>query len=121
VDIISPTISASQNGDRWTLVVSLIQTFTPTEISQGFEFEKWITFWEWDDSDHDFLTNSSALRFRPGSVRVSTQWTWANIPGDQLDTELGGEEIRGQVFLRNFTTSSSPINRLTPILQISPG
>jgi hypothetical protein len=121
MDIINPRMTASQNGDRWTLVVSVTEVFTPTEISQGFEFEDWLTLWEWDDSDHDFLGNQAVTRFRPASVQESFQWTWSNVPGDVLDTELGGEEIRAQAFLRNFTTSSAAINRFTPILQISPG
>jgi hypothetical protein len=48
------------------------------------------------------------------------EWKWSDIPGDVLDTELGGEEIRGQMFLRNITTSSNTIHVFTPQLQISP-
>ncbi|MEV4711925.1 hypothetical protein [Micromonospora sp. NPDC049374] len=120
MDIINQSISASQSGNRWTLSVPYIETFTAAEISQGFEFERWVTFWEWDDSDHDHLTNGAAVRFRPTSVRLSRRWTWSDIPGDVLDTELGGEEIRAQLFLRNFTTSSVAISKFTPILQIAP-
>jgi hypothetical protein len=111
---------ASQNGDRWTLIVSATEVFTPEEISNGFEFEDWVMLWEWDVSDHDHITNWRAERFRPTSVRHSWEWT-VNIAGDDLDTELGGEELRAQVFLRNVTTSSQPIHVFTPILQISPG
>lgn len=120
MDIVNPRITASQNGERWTLIVSATEVFTPEEISNGFEFEDWATLWEWDDSDHDFIMNWRAERFRPTSMRHSAEWI-TNIPGDALDTELGGEEIRVQVFLRNVTTSSGSIHRFTPILQISPG
>jgi hypothetical protein len=81
------------------------ETFLPVEISSGFEFEDWVTLWEWD--------------FRPTSLRHTWEWT-TNIPADALDTELGGEEIRAQVFIRNVTLGSAPIHRHTPILQISP-
>ncbi|WP_447009520.1 hypothetical protein [Saccharothrix hoggarensis] len=121
MDIINARLTASQNGDRWTLVTSVTETFTPQEISAGWEFEDWASVWEWDDSDHDFITNFGVTRFRPASLRESFSWTWSNVPGDVLDTELGGEEIRVQVFLRNFSTGSAAIHRFTPILQISPG
>lgn len=121
MDIENPRIVAEQHGDNWTLTVHWIETFSPQEISSGFEFEDWITFWEWDVSDHDHILNGATDRFRPTSVRHSWQWPFPNIPSDVLDTELGGEEIRAQVFLRNVTTSSSPIWRYTPLLQISPG
>lgn len=120
MDIVNPRIVAQQNGNNWTLTVHWDETYTPQEISAGFEFEDWITFWEWDDTDHDHILNSAVDRFRPNSIRHTWQWPFS-IPGDALDTELGGEEIRAQVFLRNFSTSSSPIHRFTPILQISPG
>jgi hypothetical protein len=119
MDIINQRITASQSGDRWTLIVSATEVFSPQEISNGFEFEDWVSLWEWDDSDHDFITNWRAERYRPTSLRHAWQWT-VNIAGDDLDTELGGEEIRAQIFLRNVTTSSAPIHRFTPILQISP-
>ena len=120
MDIVSPTIVAQQHGDWWTLTVHWVETFTPQELTSGFEFEDWITFWEWDDTDHDWIMNSVTDRYRPTSVQHRWQWPF-DIPGDNLDTELGGEEIRAQVFLRNVTTSSAPIHRHTPILQISPG
>jgi hypothetical protein len=120
MDIINQHIVAQQNGGMWKLTVHWTETYSAQEISSGFEFEDWITFWEWDDSDHDHILNSAVDRFRPTSVRHNWDWEF-NIPGDKLDTELGGEEIRAQVFLRNKTTSSSPIHRFTPILQISPG
>ncbi|MFF6949320.1 hypothetical protein ACFZAD_11745 [Streptomyces iakyrus] len=121
MDIINPRVTASQSGDRWTLTVNVVEEFTPQEITSGFEFEDWVTWWEWDDSDHDHLTNHGVTRWKPVSVREAYSWTWSNIPEDVLDTELGGEEIRAQIFLRNFTTSSATIHRFSPILQISPG
>jgi hypothetical protein len=120
MDIENPRIIASQSGDRWALIVTWVATFTPQEITGGFEFETWLTYWEWDDSDHDFILNTGVSRFRPSSVRLGFSHH-ANVPGDQLDTELGGEELRAQIFLRNHTTGSAPISRVTPILQISPG
>jgi hypothetical protein len=119
VNIENPRIVAEQLGANWRLTVHWTETFTPDEISNGFEFEDWITFWEWDDTDHDHILNGAVDRFRPTSLKHNWEWAFT-IPGENLDTELGGEEIRAQVFLRNATTSSSAINRLSPILQISP-
>ncbi|WP_405604352.1 hypothetical protein OHT93_33735 [Streptomyces sp. NBC_00191] len=121
MDLINPTVTASRDAqNRWTLTVKAIETFTPEEIRSGFEFEDWAQWWEWDDSDHDHLANHGVIRWRPASVREAMEWTWSNIPGDDLDTELGGEEIRAKLFIRNFTTSSAPIERLSPILEIAP-
>lgn len=121
MDIINQRISASQSGNRWTLVVDYTATFTQTELSFGFVFEDSVAFWEWDDSDHDHLVNSAVVSFRPAGPRVARRWVWSNVPGNVLDTELGGEEIRAQIFLRNRSTSGAVIWRFTPILQISPG
>lgn len=120
VDIINPRLTASQLGNRWTIHLNYIATFNPQELTFGFTFEDRVAFWEWDDTDHDFLANSAGAQFRPGSLRVGRSWVWPNVPSDRLDTELGGEELRGQVFLRNFTTGGVSIHRYTPILQIAP-
>ncbi len=101
------------------LTVHWSERFTAQEIQAGFEFEDWITFCEWDDEDHDWILDCSADRFQPTSLKHRWEWPFT-IPADNLDTELGGEKIRAQVFLRNRTTSSPPISVFTPILQISP-
>lgn len=117
----NPTISATQSGDRWTLTASVTEHFTRDEINANFQFADFVTFWEWDTSDHDFLTNTRTDVFRPNSLTHRFTWTWSDIPGDTLDTELGGEEIRAQFHLRNATTSSGEVTVFSPILQISPG
>lgn len=116
----NPVITATQSGNRWTLRASVTEHFTREEINAGFEFEDFVTFWEWDTSDHDFLTNTRKERFRPSSLTHRFTWTWSDIPGDTLDTELGGEEIRAQFHIRNFTTSSPETTIYSPILQIAP-
>jgi hypothetical protein len=117
----NPRVSAiAVGGNRFTLVVSVMEVFTKDELNQDFEFEDRAELWEWDDSDHDFLGNASPIRWRPASLREHMEWTWSNIPGDHLDTELGGEEIRARIFLRNVTSSSQPIIVHTPILNPSP-
>jgi hypothetical protein len=123
MEIVDARLVAEQVGgssDLWRLTVHWSERFTAQEIQAGFEFEDWITFWEWDDVDHDWILNGPADRFQPTSLKHRWEWPFT-IPGDDLDTELGGEEIRAQVFLRNRTTSSAPISVFTPILQISPG
>lgn len=117
----NPRISAvTLGGNRFNIVVSVIEVFTQDEINQDFEFEDVAQVWEWDDSDHDFLANWSPIRWRPASKREFMEWKWSNIPGDVLDTELGGEEIRAKIMLRNVTSSSPTITVHTPILPMSP-
>jgi hypothetical protein len=120
MDIVNPHIWATQTaGNRWVLIVKMTETFLPIEISSGFEFEDWVTLWEWDDTDHDHILNWRAETFRPNSLQHTIEFT-TNIPADALDTELGAEEIRAQCFIRNVTLGSQPIHRFTPILEISP-
>ena len=119
MDIENPHILVSQNGDRWAVIVKWTATFHPLEVSSGFEFEDSVALWEWDTSDHDHISNSAVAPFRPTSTSVSRSAIW-NFPGDALDTELGAEEIRAQVFLRNRTTSGTSIHKYTPIVSISP-
>ena len=121
MQLINPRLTATQNGDRWTLVASVTEAFSESELTAGYVFADSCAFWDWDDTDHDYLANMGTTEWRPGSLRERMDWTWPNIPSDILDTELGGEEIRAQMFLRNVTTSSMAIVAYTPILQISPG
>jgi len=101
------------------LEIKATETFLLEELNQGFAFEDWVTLWEWDDSDHDHIDNQEVERFKPKSIQRRRSWSW-EIDGEVLDTELGGEEIRAQIFLRNATTGST-IDKVTPLLQISPG
>ena len=80
MDIENPHMWATQTaGNRWVLVVKATETFLPVEISSGFEYEDWVTLWEWDDTDHDHILNWRAERFRPTSLRHTWEWT-TNIP-----------------------------------------
>lgn len=117
MEIFRPTMTASQSGDLWTLEITADEAFLLEEVGQ--EFEDWVTLWEWDDSDHDFIDNQEVRRFKLQSVQKRRSWAW-EIDGEVLDTELGGEEIRAQIFLRNVATGAT-INKVTPLLQISPG
>lgn len=120
MDIQNQRISATQNGDRWTLNVDYTATFTQVELTSGFQFEDGCSFWEWDDTDHDHLANTAMFAFTPGSLQVSRGFIWSNISGDFLDTQLGGEEIVGQIFLRNRSITGVGINKFTPQIQIAP-
>jgi hypothetical protein len=44
MDIENPRIVAQQRGEWWTLTVHWTETYSPQELSAGFEFEDWITF-----------------------------------------------------------------------------
>ena len=70
MNLSNPTITATQSGDRWTLTASVTENFSREEINANFQFEDFVTFWEWDTSDHDFLTNTRTERLAspPASI-----------------------------------------------------
>lgn len=123
MEIVDARLVAERLGgsdDLWRITVHWTECFTQQEIQAGFEFEDWITFWDWDDVDHDWILNGPANRFQSTSLKHRWEWPFT-IPGENLTTELGGEQIRAQVFLRNRTTSSPAVSISTPVLHVSPG
>ena len=115
------SLIATKSGNHWTLTANYTASFTQEELNLGFVFQDAVRFWEWDDSDHDNLANGAWTSFTPFSLQSSRVWTWSNIPDDALNTEIGEEELRAEIFLRNSTTTGAAINRYSPILTLDPG
>ncbi len=118
-------ITAQKTGNSWKLTVKYTATFSPDEVNpfpQGhnYTFRDAIQIWEWDVSDHDQITGwISAPSFNPSATAVQRTLV-AIVNGDELDTELGGEEVRARIRLRNVTTSGVPIYKYTPIILLAP-
>ncbi|WP_170317131.1 hypothetical protein, partial [Acrocarpospora corrugata] len=76
---------------------------------------------EHDPSDDDIVKNW--LPEEPWTpTTTQDDWTWTvRVKEDDVDTELGGEEIYLQIALRNMTTSSPPILGRSRLIQVSPG
>lgn len=123
MNITGQTISAQKlSGNTWRLTVKYTATFTPQEVSPplNYTFRDAIQIWEWDDVDHDLVTGwANATNFNPGATSVSRTKV-VDVNGDDLDTELGGEEIRAKVRLRNFTTGGVPLHKFTSIINLAP-
>jgi hypothetical protein len=115
-------IQASQSGNIWTLVVKYTATFTNQEKDPplNYIFRDSIRIREDDVFSDDTITGwISASNFNPSTNSVLRTLT-AVVNGNDLDTELGGEEIYAQIQLRNFTTGGVPITRKTANINLSP-
>ena len=123
MNITGQTISAQKlSGNTWRSTVKYTATFTAQEVNQplNYTFRDAIQIWEWDDVDHDQVTGwANATNFNPGATSVSRTKV-VDVNGDDLDTELGGEEIRAKVRLRNFTTGGVPQHKYTSIIPLAP-
>ena len=115
-------ISAQQLGTDWRFSVSYTATFTPEEVNQplNYTFRDSIQIWEWDITDHDPITAWKAnSNFNPSATSVQRTKV-VTVAGDDLDTELGGEEIRAKIQLRNFTTGGVPQYKYSSVIHLSP-
>lgn len=115
-------ISVSQSGNTWTLRVRYTATFTNQEKNPplNYVFRDSIQIWEDDPVDDDQITGwVSASNFNPSENSVVRNLT-AVVNGDDLDTELGGEEIYARIRLRNFTTGGVPLVRKTAVINLAP-
>ena len=115
-------INAQKTGNTWKLTVKYTATFTSEEVNppHNYTFRDGIQIWEWDDVDHDQVTGwVAASNFNPSATSVQRTMV-ANVSGDDLDTELGGEEIRAKILLRNFTTGGTPKHKFTAIINLAP-
>lgn len=115
-------ISASQSGSLWTLRVTYTATFTDQEKNPplNYTFRDSIQIRESDTFSDDNITGFiSASNFNPSTNSVQRTLT-AVVKGDDLDTELGGEEVYAKIQLRNFTTGGVPLVRKTAVINLSP-
>ena len=115
-------ISVSQAGSTWTLRVTYTATFTNQEKDAplNYTFRDSIRIMESDTFSDDSVTGwVSASNFNPSINSVQRTLT-AVVNGNDLDTELGGEEIYAKVQIRNFTTGGVPLVRKTSIVNLAP-
>ena len=118
-------ISASKSGNTWTLRVTYTATFTNQERNPplNYTFRDSMRIMESDGlfgGDDDVITGwVSASNFNPDQNSVTRTLT-AVVNGNDLDTELGGEEIYARVQLRNFTTGGVALVRKTSIINLAP-
>ena len=115
-------ISVSQAGNTWTLRVTYTATFTNQEKDAplNYTFRDSIRIMESDTFSDDSVTGwVSASNFNPSINSVQRTLT-AVVNGNDLDTELGGEEIYAKVQIRNFTTGGVPLVRKTSIVNLAP-
>ena len=79
-----------------------------------------IQIWEDDPFSDDQITGwVGASNFNPAENSVTRDLT-AVVNGDDLDTELGGEEIYARIRLRNFTTGGVPLVKKTGVINLAP-
>jgi len=113
----------SQDGTNFDFTINYSLNFSQTEVDQNFVFEHQIVFWE-SDSDEPFGGGDDDLFHvqREFSDPDSTVERFSFIVGataDELDTELGGEEIWAEVYARNSTTAGQVISRKSPLLNLA--
>jgi hypothetical protein len=115
-----PTISARRIDDvNWEFTVNYTANFLPHEV--GVRFLDAIKIWEWDDSDHDELTAyGNHEEFNPPTNSIQRQKRIL-VNSGTLDTELGGEEIRAQIWLGAIPVPpGNRVEEFTPIIGLSP-
>jgi hypothetical protein len=115
-------LSVSQAGSLWTLKATYTATFTNEEKNAplNYTFRDSVQIMESDTFSDDNVTGwVSASNFNPSTNSVQRTLTTV-VKGDDLDTELGGEEIYAKIQLRNFTTGGVAIVKKTSIINLSP-
>jgi hypothetical protein len=117
---ISP-IRFSQSGSTCIFQIDYSAIFDQAEINAGFTFADSVRVMEEDTSDDDVVRNW--LREEPWTpTDTRDDWTWTvRVHEDDVDTELGGEEIYMQIALRNVTASSPSIIGTSRVINVSPG
>ncbi|MGJ7921991.1 hypothetical protein [Neobacillus sp. LXY-4] len=120
MEIQNPTITAQKlNNVNWKFTINYTARFAPHEI--GVRFQDAVRIWEWDTSDHEALTPyKDHQNFTPRRSSVRRTKTIV-VDSGTLDTELGAEEIRAQIWLGNPPVPPGVrIEVFTPIIGISP-
>ncbi|MFN3980002.1 MAG: hypothetical protein ACK4SA_06430 [Caldilinea sp.] len=116
------SLSAQQlSSNKWRLTVKYTATFSPQEVNPplNFTFRDAFQIWEDDPVNDDQITGYVAVStFNPSSTSVARTLTH-EISGDALDTELGGEEIKVRVRLRNVDLNY-PIHKWSKTIALAP-
>ena len=116
------SLSAQQlSASKWRLTAKYTATFSAQEVSPplNFVFRDAFQIWEDDPVNDDQITGWVAVsNFNQSSTSVARILTHV-ISGDDLDTELGGEEIKVRVRLRNVSLNF-PIHRWSATIGLAP-
>jgi hypothetical protein len=115
-------LSAEQlSSNKWRLTVRYIAVFDPVEVNPplNFTFRDGFQIWEDDPVNDDQLTGYVALsNFNPAGTVVQRVLSH-DISGDTLDTEIGGEEIKVKLRLRNVNLNFA-IHKWSGTISLAP-
>jgi hypothetical protein len=115
-------ISAQKTGSNWLLTVKYTATFSSEEATtHNYTFRDAISIREEDDTSGDDVVTGflAASNFNPSGLSVQRTLV-AKVSEEDLDTELGGEEIYARIRLRNLTTSGVPLEKNTARIFLAP-
>lgn len=115
-------LSAQKVGSNWKLTVKYTATFNNDEATvHNYTFRDSFSVREEDDTSGDDVVTGfvAASNFNPSGLSVHRTLV-ATVSGEDLDTELGGEEIYAKIRLRNFTTGGVAMHRNTAIINLAP-
>jgi hypothetical protein len=107
-----------QSGDTYIFTVTYTATFAQSEIGQMFEDA--VRLFEDDPSDDDVITAypvPEAFLAQGASVSRRHQVTATT---DMVNTELGNEEIKARVWLRQVGMAPAADEQYTPIWTLDP-
>jgi hypothetical protein len=105
----------------WNIRITYTLRFEPAEFNGPFEFEDSVRLREEDDTSGDdvIFDWEFPFVFNPTQEFEPVEWTYNSISPLNLDTELGAEEIYGQIFVRDRPTTRV-VQSNTNILPIAP-
>lgn len=115
-------ISAQKIGTNWKLTVKYTATFSKDEATtHNYTFRDSLSIREEDDTSGDDVVTGfvGAGNFNPSGLSVQRTLV-ANVNEEDLDTELGGEEIYAKIRLRNFTTGGVALHKNTAVINLAP-
>ena len=122
MDIQNVKLSAEQlSSNKWRLTVRYNAVFSRAEVNPplNFTFRDAFQIWEDDTFDDDQITGWVAVsNFNPSADVVPRTLSY-DISGDALDTELGGEEIKVRIRLRNVDLNF-PIHKWSGTIGLAP-
>jgi hypothetical protein len=117
---IQPPTAQKLNG-RWQLSITYTAKFSSFEVAT-FNFRDAIQVWESDGwfSDDDRLTPwRNNVTFNPDSREVVRTKT-TTVSSDDLNTELGAEEVYLKIRLFNSDLDTTPIIKNSPTINLAP-
>lgn len=106
-------------GDQNTLRFRVDYTIQFRQEELQIEFEEAVRLREHDPSEDDLITAYPLpRRFIAGSERENHDFRIV-VLRDQLNTELGSEELQGEVWLRRVGNNLAASEVITPILKFA--